>query len=134
MSTTRQRAAAGYLRFLVWSLGLVSLAFAAGYLPTRAWVGGLARRAMLAGCAIGLLASWLGAIPVALAAARGSNGGQQVVFGAMALRLLVVLALVLPAAFSGWFARAPLLVWIAVSYVVLLAVDTRYALTALKKV
>jgi hypothetical protein len=134
MSTRGRRAAAGYLRFLAWSVALVALAFAAGYLPTRAWVDGLARRAMLAGCAIGLLASWLGAIPVALAAARGSAGGQQVVFGAMALRLLIVLALVLPAALSGWFARPPLLVWVAVSYAVLLAVDTRYALAALKKV
>jgi hypothetical protein len=132
MSAARRRAAAGYLRFLAWSVGLVALAFAVGYLPTRAWVDGVARRAMLAGCAIGLLASWLGAIPVALAAARGS-GGQQVVFGAMALRLLVVLALVLPAAVSGWFARGPLLVWVAVSYTVLLAVDTRYALVALKE-
>jgi len=134
MSAARRRAAAGYLRFLAWSVGLVALAFAVGYLPTRAWVDGVARRAMLAGCAIGLLASWLGAIPVALAAARESKGGQQVVFGAMALRLLVVLALVLPAALSGWFARGPLLVWVAVSYTVLLAVDTRYALVALKKV
>lgn len=134
MTTAGRRAAAGYLRFLAWSVALVAIAFAVGYLPTRAWVDGLARRAMLAGCAIGLLASWLGAIPVALAAARGSVGGQQVVFGAMALRLFLVLALVLPAAFSGWFARAPLLVWVAVSYAVLLTVDTQYALAALKKV
>jgi len=134
MSAARRRAAAGYLRFLAWSVGLVALAFAAGYLPTRAWVDGLARRAMLAGCAIGLLASWLGAVPVALAAAREPKGGQQVVFGAMALRLAVVILLALPAALSGWFARGPLLVWVAISYTVLLAVDTRYALVALKKV
>jgi hypothetical protein len=133
MSTARRRAAAGYLRFLAWSVGLVALAFAIGYMPTRAWVDGLARRAMLAGCAIGLLASWLGAVPVALAAARGWKGGQQVVFGAMALRLLLALALVLPAALSGWFARGPLLVWVAISYTVLLAVDTRYALVAMKE-
>jgi len=134
MSASRRRAAAGYLRFVASTVGLVALAFAVGYVPTRAWAGGLARRAMVAGCTIGLLASWLGAVPVALAAAREPKGGQQVVFGAMALRLAVVLLLALPAALSGWFARGPLLVWVAISYSVLLTVDTRYALVALKKV
>lgn len=132
MSGSRRRAVAGYLRFVAWTVGLAALALAAGYVPTRTWVGAPALPAMLAGCAIGLLASWVGAIPVALAAAREVKAGQPIALGSMALRLFVVLALVLPGALSGWFARAPLVVWVGISYIVLLAVDTRYALVALK--
>ena len=40
---------------------------------------------------------------------------------------LVVLILALSAALSGWFEQAPLLVWVALSYLVLLVVDTMYA-------
>jgi hypothetical protein len=46
----------------------------------------------------------------------------------MAVRLGVVLALGLAAALSGWFERRPLLIWIAVSHLALLAVDTRFML------
>src|SRR5689334_3651651 len=104
MNGSRRRAATGYLRFVARTVGLAALALAVGYVPTRAWVGAAALPAMLAGCAIGLVASWVGAIPVALAAAREVKAGQPIALGSMALRLFVVLALVLPGALSGWFA------------------------------
>ena len=40
------------------------------------------------------------------------------------------LVLAVAAVLSGWFPRAPLLLWVAISYVVQLVVDTRYALQA----
>jgi hypothetical protein len=130
MSGEGRRAAAGYLRFLAWAVGAVAVAIALGYLPTRRLAGGAGLAAMLAGCAIGIVGSAVGAIPVAVAAARGSRGATAPL-AAMALRFAVALALVLPAALSGLLATVPLLVWVAISYMVLLAVDTRYALAAL---
>ncbi len=124
-----RRAAAGYLRFLGWLAGVVALALALGYVPTRRLAGEAGLKAMLAGCAIGAVSSMVGAIPVALAAARGIKSATAPL-AAMALRFAAALALVLPAALSGWFATVPLLVWVAISYMVLLAVDTRYALVA----
>lgn len=136
MTAASRRAAAGYLRFLGWAVGLSAVTFALGYLPTRALAGGEGLPAMAVGIAIGFLASSLGAVPVALAAAGERSAGRSpamtVASAAMALRLMVVLALALPAALSGRLARGPLLVWVAISYIVLLAVDTRYALVALR--
>jgi hypothetical protein len=131
MKGSSRRAAAGYLRFLAWTAGVAIIALALGFLPTRRLAGDGGPPAMLAGCAIGVLASWLGAVPVALAGAGGKKGAPPIL-AAMALRFVVVLALALPAALSGRLARGPLLVWVAISYIVLLAVDTRYALVALE--
>ena len=49
----------------------------------------------------------------------------------MAVRFFVVLIMGVAAALSGMFATAPLLVWLAISYVVLLGADTAFALRAL---
>ena len=48
----------------------------------------------------------------------------------MGARLLAVVALGAAAVLSGWFARVPLLLWIAASYAALLGVDAWYALRA----
>ena len=45
----------------------------------------------------------------------------------MAVRFAVVIVLGTAAALSGEVERMSLLLWIAISYVALLAVDTRYA-------
>ncbi|HEV2855585.1 MAG TPA: hypothetical protein VHC97_22545 [Thermoanaerobaculia bacterium] len=124
--------AAEYLRFLAWALATVVLVAALGFVPTRRLGGEEALAAMIAGCAVGWAASALGGIPVALG--RGSRGGTvtpaarlQAMLMSMALRFGVVIVLGAAAAFSGWFGLKPLLIWIAVSYLALLAVDTWYA-------
>ena len=136
------RAAGGeYLRFLVWAVGLAVVLAGIGYVPTRSLAGERGVAAMLAGCAVGLFASLLGGVPVYLAragaagnpggaAGTGSSGGrvETAALGGMAVRFAVALGLGLAAVLTGWFARGPLLVWAAVSYVVLLVIDTRYAL------
>lgn len=135
MSDGSRRAAAGYLRFVAWTAGLTAVVLGLGFLPTRGLAGTGGPPAMLAGGMIGLAASWLGGIPTALAAARPPAARRAaiatVILGGMALRFVVVLALILAVALSSRLARGPLLVWAAISYVVLLAVDIRYTLTAL---
>ncbi|HKI04266.1 MAG TPA: hypothetical protein VKK31_19980 [Thermoanaerobaculia bacterium] len=121
--------AAEYLRFLAWGLAAVIVAALLGFVPTRRLGGEEALRSMVAGCVVGWLASALGGIPVALG--RGKSAAPaarlQAMLASMGLRFGVVLALGAAAAFSGGFGLKPLLLWIAISYMALLTVDTWYA-------
>jgi hypothetical protein len=128
MTGARERAAAEYLRFLAWTVALAVGLALLGYLPTQRWGGESAVRAMLAGCGVGVVASAVGGVPVLLGL-PGATG----ILAAMALRFAVALGLSLAAALSGQFERGPLLVWVAISYMVLLTVDTRFALKGLGK-
>lgn len=126
--TAARSPAAEYLRFSGWALAAATAAALLGYLPTLRLGGRGAIPAMIAGCAVGFLASLAGGVPVAL----GRRSPEPTVrataaTAAMAVRFGVVLALGLAAALSGLFERGPLLVWIAVSYLALLVVDTWYA-------
>ncbi len=100
---------------------------AVGYLPTKRIGGADAVPAMLAGCSISALGSLVGVIPVALAASRPVRAMPNAILMATALRLAVVAALALAVALSNWFERGPLLIWVAISYVVFLIVDTACA-------
>jgi hypothetical protein len=121
--------AAEYVRFLAWGLAATALAALLGYVPTRRLGGEEALGAMMAGCAVGWLASALGGIPVLLGRGKVADptARLQAMLASMGLRFAVVLALGAAAAFSGWFGLKPLLLWIAFSYMALLAVDTWYA-------
>ncbi len=121
--------AGGYLRFLLWAVGVTVAAALVGWLPTRRLGGEEAISAMLAGCAVSLLASALGGVPIALSRGAGQTNRMQALLMAMAVRFAVVVVLALAAVLSGLFHRAPLLIWVAISYAVQLVVETRYALT-----
>lgn len=134
--TNARSPAAEYLRFLAWVVGAAVLIALVGALPTRRLGGDEAIPAMIAGCAIGILASAAGGIPIARGrrTARSPDGTAadpaeklKVMMLSMALRLTVVVALGAAASLSGEFERVPLLLWIALGYVTLLAVDTWYA-------
>jgi hypothetical protein len=126
--TAARSPAAEYLRFSGWALAAATGAALLGYLPTLHLGGEGALPAMIAGCAVGFLASLAGGVPVALAR-RSSQPTvrSQAAMASMAVRFGVVLALGLAVALSGLFERGPLLVWIAISYMALLVVDTWYA-------
>jgi hypothetical protein len=117
-----------YLRFLAWTVALAALLALLGYLPTKRWGGESAVHAMLAGCGVGVVASALGGLPVLLFA---GTGGVTPALAGMAVRFAAALVLTLAAALSGAFERGPLLLWVAISYMVLLVVDTRFALGSL---
>jgi len=127
--------AAEYLRFVVCAVAVGAVLVLLGYAPTRRLGGEGALPAMVAGCVIGILASAVGALPVALARRSGRRaplqgpleGPLKGILGAMALRFATVLTLGLSAGLSGWFETRPLLIWIALGYVAQLALDARYA-------
>jgi hypothetical protein len=121
---------AGYLRFLAWVVAVAAVVALLGVVPTRRLAGDGALPALLAGCVIGIVASALGGIPIALAHGKPAAARMPAVMAAMLLRLVMAVALGAVAALSGRFARGPLLIWIVITYVALLVIDTRYALRA----
>lgn len=129
MTAAGRSRTAGYLRFLVWVTVVAAAVAALGAVPTRRLAGEDGIPALLAGCLIGAIASLAGGLPVFFGPPAASPAGRlQATLLAMAVRLGVVLALGLAVALSGWFERVPLLIWIAVSHLALLVVDTRFML------
>ena len=125
--TASRPPAAEYLRFLAWSVAVAAGVALLGYVPTRQLGGAGALRAMVAGCALGVVASAVGAVPIALARAGTPSDRLTAMLASMGLRLLVLFALGFAAVLSGWFERRPLLIWIGIGYLAQLVVDTRYA-------
>jgi hypothetical protein len=119
-----------YLRFLVWGVVAVAVVALLGYLPTQRLAGSGAIPAIFAGCSVGILSAALGALPIVFA---GSSPAAKVQAGLLTIgvRFGSVLLLGLAAVLSGRFERRPLVVWVAVSYVVLLVIESRYAVAAL---
>jgi hypothetical protein len=123
--------AAEYLRFLAWAAAIGIALVLLGYPATRRLGGGDAIPAMIAGCAIGILASAVGALPVFLSRRSGAREPLQGMLLSMALRLAAVVVLGLAVGLSGWFEIRPLLIWIAFGYVATLPLDVRYAVRGL---
>jgi hypothetical protein len=119
--------AAEYLRFLIWAVAVGATLAVLGYAPTRRLGGESALAAMAAGIAIGVLASAVGAVPVALARRPGARTPPlQGMLVSLAARLAAVVVLGLAVGLAGWFAIRPLLLWIGLGYVAQLPLDARY--------
>ena len=117
-----------YLRFLGWAVATVAAAGLVGYLPTRRLGGEGATAAMAAGCVVALLAAAAGGVPIALSRRLAVPSARaNALLGAMAVRFGVAVVLAVAAVLSGLFPNAPLLVWVAAGYGVLLIVETWYA-------
>ena len=123
-----QLAGQTFARLVAVSIGVALMLAAVGYLPTVRIAGRGAVPEMLAGIGISLFAGIVGAVPVARSAAAGDPKQIPIaVLLATAIRFIVVLALTVAAVFSGWFDRAPLVLWVGIAYLVMLLVDTVYA-------
>ncbi len=129
--TASRSPAAEYLWFLAMAAAIGIALVLLGYPATRRLGGEGAIPAMIAGCAIGILASAAGALPVFFSRSSGSRNPLQGMLLSMAMRLAAVVALGLAAGLSGWFEIRPLLIWIAVGYVATLPLDVRYAIRGL---
>jgi len=129
---TDPRAVRDYLRFLLWGVVAIAAVALLGLVPTQRLAGPGAIAAMIAGCSVGILSLAFGAIPIALA---GSSPGAKIQAGLLSIgvRFGSVLVLGLAAVLSGRFAGRPLVLWAAISYVVLLAIESRYAASVLSR-
>ncbi len=90
-------------------------------------------RSVLAGCGVSWVAGCVGAIPIALVLVARSTQAVNSVLASTAIRFVSVLLLVVPLMLSGWFNRKALVSSVAVSYLVMLLVDSIFAAYALKR-
>jgi hypothetical protein len=132
MTGSPPRVALEYARFLATAAVVAAAIGAAGYLPTLRLGGAAAVRSLLVGCAVAVVASAAGGVPIALAGPQPASRPQAALL-AMAVRLLTVVTLGLAAAASGRFALRPLAIWTVISYLAQLAVDSRYAMRAAER-
>lgn len=116
-------------------IGLLALAglglFALGWVPTRRLGGPGATAAQLSGIALGVVAGSLSCLPAAL---LGSKPQAAVVsaLGAIGLRFLVTVLGGASIFLLGLLPAKPLLVWIGISYLAFLPLETRFILEAAK--
>lgn len=118
-------------RFALQAVGLTVLLAVAGWWLARSRYGAAGPPAVLTGFGISLLAALVSGWFLELRSGKCRDEQPQMLFdslGAMGIRLLVITALVVIAVLSGSFETTPLLLSVAVGYVVLLGVETRYAL------
>ena len=116
-----------YFRFLGFELVIIAVLVAIGYVATARLAGETGPPAMMAGCAIGLISAALAGVLLVVAPGDTPNARMQRAFMAMVARLSVVVAFGAAAVFSGLFARMPLLLWLAVTYVALLPLEVKLA-------
>ncbi len=115
------------------SLGVAGLVGWIGYFPTVRLSGPEAVGAMVVGIAISLVSGCLGAVPICLAGADDPVRTPPAILMATAIRFVAVLALAAPLLLTGWFPRTVLGVWVGISYLAMLAVDSVYAVRVVRR-
>ncbi len=104
----------------------VALVGAVGYFPTVRLAGELAWHGLLAGCAVGMAANWIGLASMFWVRFDDPKHRATATLTAMGVRFAAVLMLGLASALSGWFELAPLLIWVVISHLVALFVETMW--------
>ena len=125
---TTPGAASRYARFLGLAVAVVVALCAIGLVPTRRLAGDEGVPGMFAGCAIGLMSAALAGLLLVAMGAETPEAKMKRSFLAMTGRLAVVVGLGAAAALSSVFPTQPLLLWIGISYVVLLPLEVRLAI------
>lgn len=120
-----------YAGFLAMATATVALLMLVGLLPTRRLGGEDAVAAMLAGCAVSLVGSILGTVPVALTRDRSMPQAMPAILGSIVLRLGAVIALGVVVATTWQFDPAPLVLWLVIAHAGLLIADTSFTLKLL---
>lgn len=122
-----------WLFFVAASLATAVVLMAIGYYPTVKIAGEGALAGMAAGCGASLLASCLGAIPLAMAATGRVSHNANAVLGSTLIRFMTVLIVVVPVALMDMPHRKVFVFWVAISYLLMLAVDTGLAVRTLRR-
>jgi len=114
------------------SVGCAVVLAGLGWIPTARLVGEGGVWSLLAGIGTGLAAGLLGAVLTSRAVLQGGFEAPKWILLGTAVRFLAVLMLVVPITFSGMVERKAYVVWVAVTYLVLLLVDTLMAVPRLR--
>ena len=125
--SSAQRLARMFGLTLAVAVGLILI----GYAPTVRLAGQEAIKPMLAGLTVSMVASLLGSLPlVTIEPTADPRSIPTRALGSMLIRFVAILTFGLALALSGWFQRTPFLIWIALSHLAFLSVDTIFALRA----
>lgn len=118
-----------YLRFLGLAASIVVVLMAVGLVPTRRLAGDAGVPAMTLGCGISFVSAALAGWLLTAVHAATPETRMQRAFLAMLVRLAVVVVLGVASALSGAVDRMPLLFWLAATYVALLPLEVKLAIT-----
>lgn len=118
-----------HARFTIVLVGVAALLALIGRLPTSRLGGSEGVNAMWMALALDAVASSIAGLPVTFA--RVHPRKEQLIavsLGSMALRMALVVLLALAVVLAGEVHEKAFLLWVAIGYLVLLPVDTLYAL------
>lgn len=104
-----------------------------GYFPTRQLVGEEGIPAMLAGIAVALVGAWIGTAPMVYALAFPPQQQITGLMGGLGLRFGATIALGAVVWLSAGLAQKPLLLWIGMTQMVLIAIDVAGMVPLLKR-
>lgn len=131
--TMTDRRMADYLKLLLGAAAAAVVLTAAGWIPTDRLAGGAGITAMLAGIGVSFIASVVGGLPIALMGQKSPVDRQTAMMASMGLRMIITLGAFAALALASPLPRVPLAVWTGVSYLVLLAVETAFAVWLVRK-
>ena len=123
-----------YAKFVGVTLVSGLLVAGVGYAIVKQTLGGEGVGAMLTGCGISAIAGCLGSIPIAMALSQdGLRSNATPILMATFVRFAAVLFLVVAAIFGGSFDRPTLVLSTALSYLLMLAIDTVVSINAMNR-
>jgi hypothetical protein len=123
------KASIGLWRFVGLTLLVAGLLALAGWVPTRRLAGEGGIAAMLTGIGASLGVSLAAMVPLLRVA---PDGRSRALLLSTLLRFVGALVCALVVVLGGWVLRGPFLLWLGLSYLVLLVADSAFALAALR--
>ena len=127
------RPAPAFLRIALVSTAAAAALALIGYWPTKAQAGAPGVNAMLVGIGISLLGGWAGSLPTVAYLPRKPREHANGILLGLAARFAVTLGLAVAAWLTGVFPKAPLLLWVGIGQLVILAVDVPGLVALLKR-
>ena len=117
------RPAPAFARVALASAATAAALIALGYWPTVTQAGSAGINAMLAGIGVALLGGWAGSAPTVAYLAKPAQQHPIGILIGLGVRFGVTIGLTLVVWLSGAFPRTPLLLWVGIAQLVVLAVD-----------
>jgi uncharacterized membrane protein len=121
-----------FLKFAGMNLGLAIVLVSLGYFPTLRMIGDQAIFSMFCGIAVTMLATLVGMVPVLMASQMAPQDRLQAIMMGMAIRLALLVLLSGSLVLSGVVIYRAMLIWVAVSFLFFLLVDTLAMYSVLK--
>jgi hypothetical protein len=117
----------------VAGLAGIAVAAAAGVVPTVRLSGPGGLVGMAAGCAAGLAANWIGLLAFAVICRKRRGDWATAMLASTGVRFGAALAIGLGLVLTGWVSPRPFLLWLGLSYAVVLTIEAVYLVRAQRR-